>query len=256
MLKLIVSDLDGTLLPKGEERLCCEVFDMIARAQKRGISFAVASGRAYYELKRFFRGACDGVYYMASDGALTVCREKNLSTAEVPKTLLRQTFSAVQRMRIPAVVFTGKYLSYYMSWDKTFHQRFCRERHGHILSVESVAEVKEPIFKLSFYGTRENMFSDLTRQLSLVYQDENWMDFVVSGIHKGKALQNLCKDLKIAPEEVLAFGDNDNDVSMLEWVPNSFAMTHGSRLVRDVAKMQTDSVVHTVTALLNGNLRS
>ena len=57
MIKLIVCDVDGTLLPHGEKRISYDIADLIKEAGNKGISFAAASGRAYHELKRLFEGS-------------------------------------------------------------------------------------------------------------------------------------------------------------------------------------------------------
>lgn len=250
MLKLIVSDLDGTLLPKGAKELSQEVFELLALLQKKRISFAVASGRAYYELKRFFRGAESDIYWIASDGALTVFRENNLHETAISKALLGRVVAEARRQGITTMVFTGKYLSYYISSEPMFPSHFHQERHHHVMQVESASEIKEPIFKISFYGAQQKALPELENNLSLVYQDETWTDFVALSAEKGKALQRLCQTLGVSAEEIMVFGDQENDVSMLRFTPNSCAMEQGSLSARAAANMRTDSVVNTLKTLL------
>ena len=54
MIKLIASDLDGTLLLNGAQDLPEEMFDLIPRLKKAGILFAAASGRQYANMRRLF----------------------------------------------------------------------------------------------------------------------------------------------------------------------------------------------------------
>ena len=250
LIKLIVSDLDGTLLPKGETEIDGKTFEMLSKAAKRGVAFAVASGRAYHELKRFFRHADCDIYYIASDGALTVFREQSLFAHEIPKTFLpRIAFAA--RQRGLAAVFIGKYLSYYADASVSFAQRFHRERHQHVLKVDSLSEIREPVFKISFYGTRSaELPSDLMQNFSRVYEGGDWVDFVRSGVNKGSALTALREMLGIAADEVLAFGDNDNDAEMLAAVPNSCAMVRSTPKALAAANIQTDHVVNTIRGIV------
>ena len=65
MIKLIASDLDGTLLQNGAQRLNPEVFDMIRTLKSHGILFTAASGRQYTNLRRLFAPVKDDIAYVA-----------------------------------------------------------------------------------------------------------------------------------------------------------------------------------------------
>ena len=55
MIKLIVSDIDGTLLPYGQSELDIELFELIRRLRSAGVTFCPASGRQYHSLRALFR---------------------------------------------------------------------------------------------------------------------------------------------------------------------------------------------------------
>ena len=54
MIKLIVSDVDGTLVPDGSPRLDPELFEVILKLREKGMQFAVASGRPWSSVERTF----------------------------------------------------------------------------------------------------------------------------------------------------------------------------------------------------------
>ena len=54
MIKLIVSDVDGTLVPEGTNSLNPEIFTLIRRLKSQGIYFAVASGRHKCSIEKMF----------------------------------------------------------------------------------------------------------------------------------------------------------------------------------------------------------
>ena len=75
------------------------------------------------------------------------------------------------------------------------------------------------------------------------------------GIDKAFGVQRLCEQLGVAPEEVLAFGDNHNDLEMLLWAGRGVAMENGQRVVLDAvaehtAPMTEDGVALVLEALL------
>lgn len=59
MIKLVASDLDGTLLFKGAQSLPEEIFPLIRQLKKMGILFVAASGRQYANMKKMFRPVVD-----------------------------------------------------------------------------------------------------------------------------------------------------------------------------------------------------
>ena len=69
MIKLIASDIDGTLLEEGTDGINPEIFTVIRELKKKGIVFAAASGREYASLRRLFQPVKDDIYFIADNGA-------------------------------------------------------------------------------------------------------------------------------------------------------------------------------------------
>ena len=59
MIRLVVSDIDGTLLLNGAAEIDPEIFRQIARLREKGIAFCPASGRQYTSLRKLFAPAAD-----------------------------------------------------------------------------------------------------------------------------------------------------------------------------------------------------
>ena len=76
MIRLTVSDLDGTLMPYGEKCVSPSVISAINRVTDNGITFAVSSGRTYTELLTYLPELSDKAYFICCDGALCVYKNK------------------------------------------------------------------------------------------------------------------------------------------------------------------------------------
>ena len=61
MIKLIASDLDGTLLKEGTMDINPEIYDIIRKLKAKGIVFAAVSGRVYDSIERVFAPVKDGL---------------------------------------------------------------------------------------------------------------------------------------------------------------------------------------------------
>ena len=83
MIKLIATDLDGTLLD-GERKLPAEIFPLIERLYSAGILFAPASGRQYASLQELFRPVEDKVVFVCENGALVKYRGETLFSRPFP----------------------------------------------------------------------------------------------------------------------------------------------------------------------------
>ncbi len=78
MIKLIASDIDGTLVRDGEHKLNPEFFDVILGLRKKGIQFAAASGRQWASIEAVFEPIKEKVFYLSDNGAYVGCHGRNL----------------------------------------------------------------------------------------------------------------------------------------------------------------------------------
>ena len=69
MIKLIASDIDGTLVKDGEHELNPEFFDVILKLRKKGIQFAAASGRQWASIEAIMEPIKEKVFYLSDNGA-------------------------------------------------------------------------------------------------------------------------------------------------------------------------------------------
>ena len=249
MVKLIVCDLDGTLLARGEKELSGEVLSAIQTCLARGVHFCVASGRSYHELKRLFRAVEEEIYFIASDGALLVHKEETLFEAAIPKRLLSKAAMLSKRNELPGILFTGKYLSYYNCSCPKFASYTEKNLHHHAKQIGAFEEMECPVYKLSFYK-KEAIASRELSELCEIYDGSVWQDFISKNAGKKAALQKLLSLLSLSPEETAAFGDNDNDAEMLSFVSDSYAVGEASEKAKEASRHYTNNIVKTMNELI------
>ena len=248
MVKLLVCDLDGTLLTRGEKELRGEVLSAIQTLLARGVFFCVASGRSYHELKRLFRAVEDQIYFIASDGALFVHKEQTLLETASPKRLLSKAGMLSKRNELPGILFTGKYLSYYSCSCPKFASYTENNLHHHAKRIGSLEEIESSVYKLSFYKKEAIAPRELS-ELCEIYDGSVWQDFIAKDVGKEAALRKLLSLLSLSPEETAVFGDNDNDSGMLSLVPNSYAVGEASEAAKKASCHYTNNIVKTMNEL-------
>lgn len=77
-IKLIVTDIDGTLGPVSTDRINEEYYEVIAKLQDRGIIFGAASGRPCDALERLFAPVKDRMFFLSDNGARGVYQGREL----------------------------------------------------------------------------------------------------------------------------------------------------------------------------------
>ena len=119
MIKLIATDLDGTLL-NGDRRLPQGIFDAVMKLRANGVLFAPASGRQYANVKKLFSPVADDLLFICENGALVKYREQTVYLNPVPDA------DAVQSARSPA--FTPCCAARKTPISKTTKNHFIRVR--------------------------------------------------------------------------------------------------------------------------------
>ena len=89
MIRLIASDIDGTLVPDGAPALNPEYFEVIPALQKKGIIFCPCSGRSYQSMHTLFAPIADSLYFISENGTILRTEEKVLYTWPVPAEYVR-----------------------------------------------------------------------------------------------------------------------------------------------------------------------
>lgn len=87
MIKLIAADMDGTLL-NSQKELSPELYPLVEELHEKGIKFAVASGRQYYNLVKNFESVKDKVTFICENGSIVFDQGKNIISDEIPYLLL------------------------------------------------------------------------------------------------------------------------------------------------------------------------
>ena len=249
MIKLVASDLDGTLLLNGAQSLPEELFPLIKKLKELGILFVAASGRQYVNMKRLFEPVADEMAFISENGGLAVQNEKVLYQDSFPPALVKELVEAIYDRK--GAEFTCSRKDFYYIRPKTAHYRdlMLNVVKNNCRDIESFDEIKEPCMKVAVYergGIQEESirywrerFGD---KCTVVTSGFAWVDFVPFETNKARGLKEYQKRFGIKPEECVVFGDEYNDIAMLESVPYSFAMAHAKPGVKRAAAYQTERV--------------
>ena len=240
MIKLIASDMDGTLLDE-HSQVPAETYDLILALRERGVRFAASSGRRYDRLCEFFAPIKDRMDFVASNGA-QVYAEGKLVDREVYSHL------AIKRLARTVGMFENLHLALFdrtKSYLLDDESKFVREVDKDLPNAERIWELPGAdvsIIKASVFcgdGAVMDYAYVLERELGdeFVFAPSGsaWIDAMQRGVSKASGIQQLMDHYGIAADEVMAFGDSMNDYEIIRLVGHGCAMVNGRPALRAVA---------------------
>lgn len=239
-IRLIVSDMDGTLLNSKHE-VSPEFVKIFKELQERDIKFAVASGRQYYSLRERMEEVKEDLIYIAENGAIVMYRDEELHMVPMEKDLAHEIIQAVRQLDNKYLVLCGKKQAYIEKTDPEFMEPFLNHYEKYevvddLLKVEDDVFLKLTVCDLS--GAEENSLPHLKHfedRLQVKLSGEIWVDFNAQNAQKGNALKAVQEQLNIKEEETVAFGDYLNDIELFQHSRYSYAMKNAHAEVKAVA---------------------
>lgn len=228
MIRLIASDLDGTLLDQ-RGHLPEGIFDMIRALIARGIHFAAASGRQYGNLRRLFAPVAQDMDFICENGALVVAQGEQKAEwfpRDEADEIVHDILCAGMELLISAPE-TSYMLS---SASRAFTDDIFYRLRNTCTIIQAPSEVTGECIKISGFHP-DGVFSlappiqeKWRGRLHCDVAGLKWLDFTLA--NKGSGIAALSEKLRIPLSDIAAFGDQFNDESMLELVGHPFIMAH------------------------------
>lgn len=259
MIKLIASDIDGTLIPYGETELPRDLFPLIHRLREAGVLFCPASGRQYHSLRGIFAPVAGELCFLAENGAIVYGpnpREEDapiLARTPMPRGEALALSRAIADLPGCQLLVSGDNTSYIWRGTREYKEYLLKDKGNNVKEVTGVEELPREILKVSAYcpgGTDgpQKVLGPQWGHLGMAAAGPDWVDFTLAD--KGTGIRDLCKALGIAPQEVAAFGDNWNDEAMLRAVGQPWLMDTAHPDLRAQFPRQCSSVTAVLEEML------
>lgn len=250
MIKLVVSDVDGTLVPDGSFDIDPRIFDVINELDKMGIMFVVASGRQYASLRKLFAPVADKVMYITDNGGFI--RDKNGDTWQknpMDRELVNALVCDAEKLSGINVMLCGQDFAY-VSDEESYVYKWLRDSYKYNLkSPKDLTQIDDDIVKVSIYHpddaeavVKEWFYDKWKSETRIASAGPMWMDCIRDDINKGVSLKYIMKKLNVKRDEVMVFGDNINDLEMLALADESYAIGSARDEVKQKAKYVADTM--------------
>lgn len=258
MVKLIASDIDGTLMKYGQTALPPALFDLIRRLRSAGVLFCPASGRQYHSLRQLFAPVADEVCFLCENGAVVFGPGVEetapiLSKTPMPRREALALTRDIQALPSACALVSGQNLSYLPQWPEALVQDFCHWTGNLVRSLDCAEEIPEDILKVSARcpdpaAAAAALGPVWGEKFHMAVAGPIWLDLTLSD--KGTGLRGLCRSLGVDMAEVMAFGDNWNDLPMLETAGEPWLMASADPALRERFPRQCGDVLPVLESLL------
>jgi len=243
MIRLVVTDLDGTFLGPQKE-ISMEARKTVSLLKERDIFFTFITGRPPYAVKRFSDLVGIDGPIVSCNGAIIYKEDKILTRHSFMLAPLQELMEQAAKMGLTVLYYLNdvEFTLSETAWTKQ------RKNEGRPVPVRtftqeewgSLAADKLNIMagEISGFAALYQEFAWLKKDYSISFYGDMGCEIVADGINKATGLLELCEMIKISPKEVLAVGDNENDIEMLKLAGIGAAVANAS----DAAKESADYV--------------
>ncbi|MGN1136049.1 MAG: HAD family hydrolase [Oscillospiraceae bacterium] len=246
MIKLIASDMDGTLLNDKKE-FPHDFDEVLDKLHAKGIHFVVASGRSFSTLKLNFAGKLDRLDFICDNGAYVVANGELVSMSILDKDCVQRLIEICRGMERVTPVLCGVHGTYFERKDEEFYNEVTRF-YLHYTCVDDIAAVDDDIVKIAvcdYNGAEKNVYPIVSREFeddfAVAVTGPKWIDIMNKGINKGAALKDIREKLGISREETMAFGDYFNDAELLLEAEYGFVMKNAHPEMKKFGRYTAES---------------
>jgi len=244
-IKMVVTDMDGTLLNSKHE-VSPRFFEIYEELKKKNIAFVAASGRQYHSMVDKLESIKNEILVIAENGALIKKQEETLLTTPINKSEVNRILDTVRPLENVHPVLCCQNNAF-VGGDSNEFIDMLREYYSEFEIVENQKQVDEEVLKIAIYhfeNSEKHIYPNMKHlegDLKVKVSGANWVDVSDLNAHKGYALKKVMDDFQIESNEIMVFGDYNNDLEMLELSDYSFAMANAHPNVLKTAKYITHS---------------
>ncbi|MCD4711692.1 MAG: Cof-type HAD-IIB family hydrolase [Clostridiales bacterium] len=255
MRKLIVSDIDGTLL-RNDKSISDVTKNKVLDLIEEGHLFAIATGRMHGAGRIITQTLDYDGYLISCNGAVV----KHLKTGE-----LIQAIELNKEIAKNVVEICKKHDAYFHLYDI---EDIYAEKHEHLAKkysdemeklpeafkfgvhfVNDVLEIidKVPVYKIGLYSEKPEVFTQVMFEINQLKGVETCkslttsFDVMASGVTKATGIEAIRSHFGIPIEDVIALGDNENDMDMIGYAGVGVAMENATPELKAIANFVTKS---------------
>lgn len=254
MYKLITSDMDETLLDDNK-KITPKTVEAIKRATAAGVYFVPNTGRSFTSIQdnliTLGLSQKSDQYVISYNGAAIVENKENqvLQVNALPYEIVEQLFQIGMNENVCIHIYTVDQMYVWNINENEIDYLNGRVTGWHLMRENSIKFLQDtPIAKIIFnikeeakrLSMQDYVSEHVKFALNITFSSDRYIEFNDPTADKGQGTLALAKKLGIKPSEVIAIGDNSNDLPMIEAAGLGVSVANG----REFARAAADYITH------------
>ena len=242
-IKMVVSDMDGTLLNSKHE-VNPSFFELYKALKENNIQFVAASGRQYHSILEKLRPIKDEIIFIAENGGFVMHKGQEMLSTPLLNGAKETVLQLLEAQKDIHPVLCAKDKAHISGRSSAFKEKL-EEYYSSYSVWEDLNDHTGEIIKIALYHFESSekhiypLVEHLEDTCKVKISGENWVDISSPLAHKGHALQQIMDDQQISADEIMVFGDYNNDLEMMALSNYSVAMDNAHPNVKKIAKLMT-----------------
>lgn len=245
MVKLIATDVDGTLLKDGTFEIDPQYEQVFGQLMDKGVRVVIASGRQYKSSMKLFPNIGHRFDYVADGGATYRYNGQVEAYQRIPAEVVEELLADFAKLEDPEldISLNSSEKCYVPVKGSPMHLWLRDSYRFDVTTMEAKDKCpQDTIIKMAIYhpsnceGALTKEFVDKwSPRLHMACAGNQWVDFVMPGINKGETLSRIEEMSGIDPKDTIVFGDNLNDLEMGGGAGKFYCVGNAREQVKEMA---------------------
>ncbi|MDR2832942.1 MAG: HAD family hydrolase [Streptococcaceae bacterium] len=249
MVKLILTDLDGTLLNSQGTFNQNRFKILLERLKQKNIAFAAVTGRQMSHAESAFsKEFLKDVWFLGDSASRIKKGDKIYYEKPMTNTAGKKMIQLVEKTALGQTIIacTNTY-AYILKNQPVEYKNKVKGAYLDVIEVDDFSSIKEPFVKITIYDAKARALKIVSHlkqaqeEFHVVPINDEWYDITAKGVHKGTAVEKLQELLGVSKEDCMAFGDGYNDVELLTQAKFAYAMDNAVDAVKEIAPLSAPS---------------
>ncbi|MDF7669741.1 HAD family hydrolase [Orbaceae bacterium ESL0721] len=262
MIKLIITDLDGTFLNRAGDYDRQYFSELWKKISALGVKFSVCTGKQCERVEELFGEYSSDIWIIGDSGTRIKYKGEFIYQSLIKNSLGRSIINRLKQVSSMHLIIACTPDGAVIESKSPQHLKdIARRSYARIIEVDDLNLVTNDFVKITVYDEQGNCpetrlhLNPFNDDLYIVVSEASWIDIADFGVHKGSTVQKLQEIVAATPEQTAAFGDGYNDLELLGQAEYSFAMRNAFDEVKEAAHFvigsnDDNSVMKTINRLL------
>ncbi|MEK5175639.1 HAD-IIB family hydrolase [Heyndrickxia sp. FSL W8-0496] len=262
MIKLVLSDMDGTFL-NNDGDFNRELYKDVKKIMnEKGVVFAPVTGKQCERIEELFGEDADDLWILGDSATRIKHNKKFVYESLINNTLGLEIISCLEKISLyHTIIACTRSGAMIKNNIPPTEAAIVRKSYAQVKQVSEFNEITEDFVKITIHDpalgcfeTREKL-SQFFDRAYMVASEPAWIDIANVNVHKGTTVAHLQRLLNVTFEETMVFGDGHNDIELMACGLYSFAVRNAVQEVKEVANFITrsneeDAVMQTIIQIL------